>query len=230
MFLRGNHLRGIQGWLADRNIPVPPGSEVDGSKRPPGSPPDDKSYIFSLSKGDKVGRLRERAAVQDREVASIHMPDVYTDGSYSEEAPWEGFAGYRVWFGPLHPQNISTFLTGLVQTNHRAELIACIEALRSIHIITDSKYVYDGVTAHMHRWALQGRSVSNQDLWDSLRSLLRSRTSETLWKHVYSHVGVVGNEHADAQANLGRLQHPARLQLFRDLQHQRGLTSVVLSS
>ena len=109
---------------------------------------------------------------------------------------------------------MSTFLTGLVQTNNRAELNACIEALRAIplsqaiRIITHSKYVYDGVTAHMHRWALQGRSISNQDLWDSLRSLLRSRTSETLWKHVYRHVGVVGNERADALANLGRLQHP----------------------
>ena len=33
-------------------------------------------------------------------MASIHMPDVYTDGLYFKEAPWEGFAGYGVWFGP----------------------------------------------------------------------------------------------------------------------------------
>ena len=82
----------------------------------------------------------------------------------------------------------------------------------------------------MHKWALQGRSVSNHDLWDSLRSLLRSRTSETLWKHGYSHVGLVGNERTDALASLGQLQHPARLQLLCDLQHRQDLNSVVLPS
>ena len=74
----------------------------------------------------------------------------------------------------------------------------------------------------MYRWALQGCSVSNKDLWDSLRSLL-SCTSETLWKHIYGHVGVVGNERADTLANLGRLQ-------LRDLQHRRRLNFVVLPS
>ena len=144
--------RGIQGWLADRNIPVLPVSEVDGSKRPLGSPPGDKLYMFSLPKGDKVGRKREQAALWDRDVASIDVPNVYTDGSYSEEAPQEGFAGYGVWFGPLQPHNISSFLTGPAQTNNRAELTACIEAFRAIPlsqpicIITHSKYVYDGVT------------------------------------------------------------------------------------
>ena len=113
---------------------------------------------------------------------------------------------------------------------------ACIEALRAIpfskpiRIITDSKYVYDGVTTYMHWWALQGLQVTDQDLWDWLRSLLRTRTAQTLWKHVYSHVGVPGNDLADALANLGRQQHPARLQLLRDLQRQRGLASVVLPS
>ena len=97
------------------------------------------------------------------------------------------------------PQNMSSSLRGPVQTNNRAELTACIEALKAIPfsrpvcIITDSKYIYDGVTAYMHRWALQGRHVTIQDLWDSLRSVLRARTVETLWKYVYSHVGVLVN-------------------------------------
>ena len=42
-------------------------------------------------------------------------------------------------------------------------------------------------------------------MWDSLKSLLRSRSGETLWKHVYSDVGVLGNERADALANQGRI-------------------------
>ena len=82
-----------------------------------------------------------------------------------------GGAGYGVWFGALHPLNISTPLPGPVQTNNRAELTACLEALGAVPlsqplcIITDSKYVYDGVTAYMHHWALQGRRVTDQDLW-----------------------------------------------------------------
>ena len=57
---------------------------------------------------------------------------------------------------------------------------ACLEALKAVplsqplRIITDSKYVYDGVTAHMHRWAMQGRWVTNHNLWESLKSLLQA--------------------------------------------------------
>ena len=75
---------------------------------------------------------------------SIHVPDVSPDGSYAEEAPRVGFAGYGVWFGPLHPQNLSAPLSGPEQTNNRAELTACIEALRVVlfpeplHIVADS--------------------------------------------------------------------------------------------
>ena len=86
-----------------------------------------------------------------------------------------------------------------------------------LRVITDSKYVYDGVTAYMHRWALQGRQVVNQDLRDALKLLIQSQSGTTLWLHVYSHIGVVGNERADALANQGRRQHPARLQMPRDL-------------
>ena len=62
-----------------------------------------------------------------------------------------------MWFGALHPLNISSPLPWPVQTNNRAELTACVEALRAVplsqplRIITDSKYVYDGVTLYMHR-------------------------------------------------------------------------------
>ena len=123
----------------------------------------------------------------------------------------------------MHPQNTSAFLPGPVQTNNRAEL-------KPMCIITDSKYVYDGVTAHMHRWALRGTQVSNHNLWDSLRSVLHSRSGETLWKHVYSHVGVLGNERADALANQGRIRHPGRLQFLRDLCLRQGVRPVILPS
>ena len=171
----------------------------------------------------------------DREVPSIHVPDVYTDGSCAEEALGDGFAGYGIWFGPMHPHNVSALLLGPTQTNNRADLTACVEALRAVpltqplRVITDSKYVYDGVTAYMHRWALQGRQVVNHVLWDAPKLLIQSWSGATLWLQVYSHIGVVGNERVNALANQGRRQHPARLQMLRDLRAQQGQPRVVLS-
>ena len=53
----------------------------------------------------------------------------------------------------------------------------------------------------MHCWALQGRQLLNQDLWDTLKPLLQSCFGVTLWKHVCSHIGVLGNERVDTPAN-----------------------------
>ena len=111
----------------------------------------------------RVGNKWERVGYGNCEVASIHVPDVYADGSYAEEAPGEDFTGYGIWFGPMHPHNVSAPLLGPTQTNNRGDLTACVEALCApppTHpppVIADSKYVYNGVTAYMHRWVLQGR-------------------------------------------------------------------------
>ena len=209
-------LRGFQGWLLDGNIPVLPGSEVDSVKPSADSSGTPNPHMFRPGNADKVGRKWAWAEQTGRVVEAIHVPDAYTDGSYAEEGPGGGggvFADYGVWFGALHSLNISSPLPGPIQTNNRVELTACIEALRAIplsqplRIITNNKYVYDGVTLYMHRWALQDRGVTNQDLWESLKAVLQARSAETLWKHVYSHVGIVGNERADSLANQGRRRH-----------------------
>ena len=115
--------------------------------------------MFWLGNADNVGQKRACAEQTGKVVEAIHVPDAYTDGSYAEEGPGGGggFASYGVWFGALHPLNISYPLPGPIETNNRVELTACIEALRAVplsqplRIITDSKYVYDGVTLYMHR-------------------------------------------------------------------------------
>ena len=48
---------------------------------------------------------------------------------------------------------------------------------------------------NLQRWLLLRRRMPHKDVWDQLRGLLASRTAPTGWRHVYSHVGVVGNEH-----------------------------------
>ena len=37
----------------------------------------------------------------------LHVPEVYTDGSFGLETPRTGLAGYVVWFGRLDPRNMA---------------------------------------------------------------------------------------------------------------------------
>ena len=133
-----------------------------------------------------------------------------------------GFAGFGVWFGPRDPRNISRHLDGIEQTNNRADLLAIIAALRAVpamqplRVIADSRCVYDGATVHVHRWFTLGREVSTLDLWQQLREVMLSGTVLTAFRHVYSHVGIVGNAPADDLANAGRLGHPEHQQFLRE--------------
>ena len=178
--------RAVQGWLSDGNIPVLPGSEVDSAKRPADSSGTPNPHMFRPGNADKVGQKRARAEQAGRVVEAIHVPHAYTDGSYAEEGP--GGGGVRwLWSVVWRPSSPEYILPGPVQTNNRAEPTACLEALwavplsQPLRIITDSKYVYDGVTLYMHRWALQGRRVTNQDLWESLKAVLRQRHSRSMY-------------------------------------------------
>ena len=90
-----------------------------------------------------------------------------------------------------------------MQTVHRAEMSACIAALKvvpkgqALRVVTHSKYVYDGILKHLRRWRWRGRPFVNSDLWLQLQAEVDARTAPTLWRHVYSHIGVAGNERAD---------------------------------
>ena len=103
-------------------------------------------------------------------------------------------------------------------TNNTAELSASIAALWAVPaaqpllVVTHSKYVFDGVTTHLQRWLLLGRQVPNWDLWAQLQEVVHSCTAPTHWKHVYSHVGILGNGRADSLVNQGRLNHLGRAQ------------------
>ena len=151
---------------------------------------------------------------------SQHLPDVFTNGLCSEEAPGVGFAGSGVWFGPMDSKNLSFPLPGPEQTNNRAELSAAIAALQAVPaakplcVVTDRKCVYDGATTHLRGWLLL--DILHWDLWAQVRNVLDSRVAPTHRWHVYSHVGVLGNERADSLANQGCLNHPGRLQFLRD--------------
>jgi ribonuclease HI len=91
------------------------------------------------------------------------------------------------------------------------ELIAVIEGLKSveedakIEIITDSKYVKNGINQWIVNWKNNGwktaakKPVKNKDLWQELDELVQNYSIE--WKWVRGHSGHPGNEKADQLAN-----------------------------
>ena len=92
-------------------------------------------------------------------------------------------------------------------TNNRMELLAAIEALRSvagrpgpIDVVTDSTYLISGITRWLSGWKrkgwtrIDGEAVVNRDLWEAL-DLLTVRPIH--WIHVRGHQGHPGNGRCD---------------------------------
>lgn len=95
-------------------------------------------------------------------------------------------------------------------TNNRMELQGVIEGLRTLKepclvtVITDSKYVKNGITSWIHSWKKNGwktsgkQPVKNQDLWMDLDKLCRIH--DIKWQWVKGHAGHPENERCDELA------------------------------
>jgi len=98
-------------------------------------------------------------------------------------------------------------------TNQQMELQAAIEALKAlkrpcrITIISDSRYVVQGMTEWIHSWKKKGwktagkKPVSNLERWQALDSLAAGH--EVTWQWVKGHAGYAENERADELAHQG---------------------------
>ena len=99
-------------------------------------------------------------------------------------------------------------------TNNRMELTAALEALQflqkmnvrgDIAFHTDSSYVINGITKWVYGWkkndwqTKEKKPVLNRDLWEALYE--SALLQKIRWEHVGGHVGVIGNERADAIAS-----------------------------
>jgi ribonuclease HI len=80
-----------------------------------------------------------------------------------------------------------------------------LNAEKDITIITDSKYVLQGITEWIKGWKAKGwigsnkKPVKNQDLWKRLDSLVE-KSPPLKWRWVKGHSGNKWNEFADKLA------------------------------
>lgn len=144
------------------------------------------------------------------------MPDLfaYTDGACSGNP---GPGGWGVLMRAVDGEYIAKEreLCGgeADTTNNRMELLAAINALEiltkpsAITIVTDSKYVMNGVTQWIHSWKKNNwktasrKPVKNAELWQRLDAA-QARHSVT-WEWVKGHAGHPENERADELAREG---------------------------
>ena len=141
----------------------------------------------------------------------MHTITIYTDGA-SKGNPGPGGWGAIV----VNSRNAEE-LGGREAhtTNNRMEMKAALEALRfasklpsaPITVHTDSSYLINGVTKWVKGWAARDwktaekKDVLNKDLWQELLALSGTFDEPIVWHYVSGHVGIAGNERADAIAS-----------------------------
>ena len=132
------------------------------------------------------------------------MITIYTDGACSGNP---GVGGWGVVI--IDDNKNETFLNGGDNdtTNNKMELTAAIQALKAIEkkstitLITDSKYVKNGIQSWIQNWKKNGwktaakKPVKNKELWIELDELI-ARHNIT-WEWVKGHAGNTHNEKAD---------------------------------
>ncbi|KAG8237063.1 hypothetical protein J437_LFUL005170 [Ladona fulva] len=138
-------------------------------------------------------------------VDSEGFVEVYTDGACTNNGYSRAKAGVGVWFGDGHSLNVSEPVKGRV-TNNSAEIEAVTLAI--LHAKgADSSFLINAITKWIKNWkrnnwkTANGEPVKNKDeliLLDKVKEGI-----EVKFVHVSGHVGIHGNEAADALARAG---------------------------
>ena len=132
------------------------------------------------------------------------MITIYTDGACSGNP---GVGGWGVVI--IEDNKNEFFLNGGDKntTNNKMELTAAIKALKTfekkstITLITDSKYVKDGIQSWIQNWKKNGwkttgkKPVKNKELWIELDELISKHN--ITWKWIKGHAGNKYNNKAD---------------------------------
>ena len=132
---------------------------------------------------------------------------IYTDGACSGNPGIDGW-GVVIIINDTNTINLSGGLSHT--TNNQMELTAAINALqyfktlKQINLITDSKYVMNGIESWIINWKKNGwktatkKLVKNKELWEKLDLQISRHTIQ--WQWVKGHAGNKHNEIADKLA------------------------------
>jgi ribonuclease HI len=140
----------------------------------------------------------------DPELGDGSVTEVYTDGACRGN-PGPGGWAWAVDGGPFGSGSEPH------TTNQRMEVLAVIEALRSlpgaVHVVSDSTYV---VNCFRQKWWVgwrrrgwrnsQGKPVANRDLWESLLALALDDGRSVTFSWVKGHSGDKMNDLVDRLA------------------------------
>jgi len=135
---------------------------------------------------------------------------VYTDSACMNNGKKNARCGSGVWFGHEDPRNRALRIPGEHQSNQVGEIAAVVAALETIppyqpaRILTDSKYVIEGLTSHLEYWENDGWiNIKNAQWFRKAAHLMRYRSAKTSMQWVKGHNGNQGNEGSDALAKQG---------------------------
>ena len=135
--------------------------------------------------------------------------NIYTDGACRGN-PGVGGWGVYIEYGETTKE---LYGGDELTTNNKMELTAAIKGLEAlntkcqVNLITDSKYVMDGINGWINGWKKnnwknsQKKDVKNKDLWIQLDKL--NSLHDGKWSWVKGHSGHLQNEKADQLANKG---------------------------
>ena len=145
---------------------------------------------------------------------------IYTDGACE---PNPGPGAWGVYWQPKTGDPVELCGFDPETTNQRMEMMGPIIALESavlpsglILVLSDSKYVVNGITRWIKGWKRNGwrtktgSPVKNRELWERLDAAASKRVG---FQWVRGHAGDPGNERADflaRQCLLGTLQKDGR--------------------
>ena len=135
---------------------------------------------------------------------------VFTDGACMKNGKVDAKCSSGIWFGREHRLNKAIKVPGPHQSNQVGELIAVIATAEvtpnflKLRIVTDSKYVIEGLTEHLPNWENRGWiGISNTDLFKRAVYLLKTRMAPTIFKWIKGHAGFLGNEESNTLAKEG---------------------------
>ena len=144
-----------------------------------------------------------------------HLPEaasgevlVWTDGACQRNPGPGGWAALLCWEDGVVEEHSG----GLAHTtNNIMEMTAALEGLRALPsgsracIVTDSRYLHDGMTSWMAGWkrkdwkTASGDPVKNKEIWVQLDAAA-SDHEQVRWHWVKGHIGHALNERADLLA------------------------------